>query len=972
MLNDQQLKALKEVDKPLILVAGPGTGKTTVIAEKINYLINEKKVSAEEILALTFTDKAANEMSTRVESSYNVSFNAKTFHSFALELIEELYSKIPNIDKNFILIDEANILLYFYENINNFKFSSVKIGNNYSNIASELKSTILKLKDFGISLKNLDKLEFSDIQTKIDIITIFSKYEQYKKDNNYLDFSDLLLSIRDLLSENSEVLSEIKSRYKYILVDEFQDTNKLQLEILNLLSDSNITVVGDQKQSIYSFRGSNYENWNLFKEYFKNYSIIYLNENYRSSISIINTVNKLTLDLADKKEILDGNVNEEGVSELIECEDEFSQADFIVSRILELKESNPDKRIGILARRKSELNHISKELDNNKIKYSMSQSEDIFDNEVLKTIFNSLAVIINPKQSNQELFHLLNETELRKQTIKNISRKSSFKEKSIYNVLKTEENFSDFMSERKVVRDFFNDVEHLISLKESKTSIVDIIKEIIIRLKLYQKAEFSKNFKSISSLNNFIKFTQNFQKIYRTNDISRFYQVCILANSIGVINDDIIEDSNLELMTIHQSKGKEFDIVFIPFLNDRRFPSPHKTSLFETPFDIKKKDYLEEEKRLFFVALSRAKESLYLSYVKKFSENKNISKKSNLVELVEDTLNRKYYDKKPNYFDLTPSEKVKVEVFERIKKSIISNHFDLAKKDIELLEQIFEKNNSLKNYINEKHPDYDKYKQKILDSEKEPVDFDAKSNVYSVSQIQTYETCPRKYLYQYVYKVPSISKHYFDFGTSMHKVFELLVDDFDDNNLSDDELYIKGSNLIQKYWISEGYESAEQEKEYYELSFDILRSFIERERELRKNKREIVQKEQKFDIEIEGKKLMGFIDRIDQTSSGYEVIDYKTSNSMETEKNLVNNLQLYVYGEAVKTMRSAYPDKVSLWYLKQNEIRSISFKEINYDLLKTKLVENIREIERKNFKAKPSFMACKFCDFNKICPKAKR
>lgn len=967
MLNKEQITAVRCINKPCIVIAGPGTGKTTVICEKILHL-KKLGIDFNQILALSFSDKAANEMKLRVEEKSNEFFDSYTFHSFALSIIDEFLPSFKNLREGYSILDESYVKMFFLSNFSEFTFSSINVNDKQLEISNLLTHLNSRLKDFGYFMKDISKLDL-DLNLKSDLLGVFSKYEKFKIKNNSLDFGDILLKVFQLLTKREKIRNYIKNKYKYILVDEFQDTNLIQLELLKIIANDNITIVGDLKQSIYSFRGANYANLKTFKEYFGNYEEIFLINNYRSSKNILNFVNQ---HIDSDKEKLKSNMEIKGNFNLTTCSNENSQLNFILNKInyfLELY--GKETSIGILCRRKAEVNMISNYLRKFKLEFNSGNVENIFLSKQVCIVIDILQVILKPYEANSTLFKLLSNLGIRTETVLQISRKSSFNEKSIFKVL---ENFDSYKydNEREIVNIFFKKLKTLIE-KNGVCSIKSLVLEIMDIFHIYKKVLSNKNFSEISSLNGFLNFVGKFERIYNYNNLDFFLNFISVSKKIGyAFENDINMISKLEVLTIHQSKGKEFDNVILPFLNDRKFPIIFKKNIFQMPFDISKEEFFNEEKRLFFVAISRAKINLEMSYVKKFLPNKLDSKKSVLIENLESNSN---YDEESIEVDFDIKDQIKSEFLNKISLFIFENRFDKAKLEIDNLSTLFGKTKDLNAFISKENKELLDYKNRIKEDKSflENVKIDRSKMIYSVSQLQTYENCPKKYLYSYVYKIPSISKHYFDFGTSIHKVLELLVEEID-KNLPFEELYLRGCKLLEKHWISNAYKDSNQERIYYEKGLNILREFLKKEINLRKFSRKIVAQEKKFYINISGRKLMGIIDRIDKTIDGYEILDYKTSNSMEEESKLNQNMQLLIYAMALKKdpLFNDFPKKVGLWYLIHDKIKKISPNEENINLVIDRALKIIEKIEKEDFNSKPSFFACNFCDYSNICQDSKK
>jgi len=901
-------------------------------------------------------------MSQRVNSN----FLAKTFHEFALEIIQDYQNNIPYIDKDFILIEDNVSQVFFLENVDEFNFNSIEIKNNQNLIAYDINSIISKLKDFGYTLKEFQSLKSDDLQLKMDIFNAYSKYELYKKNNNFLDFSDLLLYVLELLKSNERIRNEIKNKYKYILVDEFQDTNLVQLEILKLIASDNITVVGDQKQSIYSFRGANFKNLSEFKNHFKKYKEVFLHQNYRCSKTVLDNINKIISNMNLKDEILKGNLEESGSVSLIEAQTEKSQNTFMIKNISKILDKNPDAKIGVLFRRKSELKRVSSFLNSYGIKHLALGEDNFLHIEIVKEVLRILKIVSNPKQSEKEWFSLFKYYNLRDESIRKIFRIVKKKEKSIFVLLKTDINsLLSFEDERDVLVLISDLVNKLVGLHSSRMSISNIVHFILYNMNFYQNVLVVNDMESILGLNQILNFANNYFKIYKDVDIENFLKVCEFSKFIDFEVSDEIE-SNLELLTVHNSKGKEYDYVFMPYLNDRRFPTGFKKSKFDI-LDFDTKDsFLEEEKRLFFVGISRAKKNIFLSFVKRFDANKRDAKPSEFLDVL--NLNKELFDKEYDEFKLDNKEKTELELIEKINKSLFGKNYDKAIDDVKLLRSLFDvkrSNSSLNSFIEDKHPDYQFYLDKILDKGNVGIEIKPESMVYSVSQLKTYESCPKKYLYSYIYRIPTQAKHYFDFGTSLHSVFEEIIDLI--GRLPKEAVFANGIALLRKVWISKGYINAKQETEYFEKGVEAIRNFIDKELILRDEDRILVSQEEKFIINLDGKKIMGFIDRIDKLNGDFEILDYKTSNSKMTKSQLKQDLQLFIYGLACKELKGRYPVNVGLWYVIFDEILKVDFNEIEVDNLKEKALKLISGIEKKDFSPNPSPFNCKYCDYNSIC-----
>lgn len=496
----------------------------------------------------------------------------------------------------------------------------------------------------------------------------------------------------------------------------------------------------------------------------------------------------------------------------------------------------------------------------------------------------------------------------------------------------------------------------LLELKSSKLSLSSYVLKVISKFNLYGKALKSKNAFEIELLNQFLKYLDSSFSESHTDNLSVLIEIANYNFFPSISEDSLINNSQVTLLTLHNSKGKEYDIVFMPYLNDKKFPTNYKKPLLETSLDVSKEEFLEEEKRLFFVGLSRAKQDLYLSYVHQFSQNKLPSKPSSFLQDL--NINETHYTREFHNQLLRQKDNLHL-LEEEVSQAILSNQFLKAKS---LIEDYTSSLQTQKNLISFMGTKQNNQKNSIKNSPLGKL-VDPTKMVYSVSQLKTYEQCPKKYLYQYIFKIPVPSKHYFDFGTSMHSVLEEIQPLA--KQLSKKELTLRGLSELSKQWISKSYINAKQEKEYYEKGIEIIKKFVEKEQALFNNSK-TVSLEKKFEFTIEGKKLLGFIDRIEKVEGDLFILDYKTSNSKELKSKLKENLQLYVYALALKK-ENIEPKKMGLWYLIHDEIDSIEFDNDTLEKIKKTILSLISQIEEEKFEASPSYFNCTYCDFNTIC-----
>ena len=970
MSHSVQQEAITHTSSPLCVIAGPGTGKTNLLTQKVIALISQG-YEPQNILVLTFTQKAAEEISSRVQNELGEEFLAKTYHSFFLELIQEWdgMSKYPQGD--FSLIDEVDQQYFFLDFIKKNSLTSTYSKISNKEIAVGFQKAIGLLKEHGITP---DKFPFEKFESKdyaSDLVKIYAAYEKYKFENSFLDFGDLQLEVKNILNEMGD---EIKKQYSYILVDEFQDTNTLQLEIVNALSDSQVTVVGDPKQSIYGFRGTSQDSLELFCQK-KNAKVLYLKENFRSSQTLVNSFNNFIADFRNKQELLQATQSNQGEIEHIHSSNELAQNHFIVEKINTLLKNKSEEKlsIGILCRTKSQVREFSQLLNTYEINHEANQIEHLFQHPLIKEILHLLQIIEKPKEQNIAFFEVLSSLHLREETLLRLSRNTSHYEKSYYELLKNKPVICEDKEDNNILKNFYQQIEKALLLKQTKYPVAELVLRVIEIFNYYKKAYLQGEF-AIKQLNTFVEFISKTSKTHQFSTLKELNIFLSLAKQLDISSqasdEEIPELKNhsIEVSTLHQSKGKQFDVVFIPHCNENKLPMRFSKQKFPTPYDLSKEDHREEEKRLFFVGISRAKQHLYLTSVEQYLENKTPAKISRFIQPLE--IPQTNYNRETTKESLTNYNNVEEQLIKQTIDYLSNRDFSQAKEKIEVLEEIFSQNSSLKTFMD--NNDEIKTLKNKLKQQNEVVPYDLSKHTFSVSQLKTYEQCPKKYLFQYIYKIPTPAKHYFDFGNSLHNVLEHIKPEID-AGLDQKKATLKALTLLSSYWESTSYKDAQEEQEYFDLGIECIKKFLDKEYKINTEERENIALEKKFFLTIDNKTIMGFMDRVDSDKEGLIIYDYKTSSSKQPQKELAEDLQLYTYALASKEdpQLKAYPTRMALWYLKHDSIDSIVFDENKAQEIKDKLTHLLKSIEQKDFTANPTTFGCSFCDFNSICEDAK-
>ena len=587
VLNDKQNEAVNHKEGPCLVLAGAGSGKTRVLTERIIKLI-DNGVSPYNILAITFTNKAAKEMRDRVElklGSPTDSIFIGTFHSFGLRVLRENYMCI-GYTSNITILDaddtKALIKRILKEDDLDPKDYDIKhIINRISNAKND-----------GISPSEYNRLFLND-EDKI-IARVYEKYLNLLKENNSVDFDDLLLKPVELFKKNNEILERYQNRFQYILVDEYQDTNSIQYELCKLLSRkyNNIFVVGDANQSIYSWRNADYRNILNFERDYKNAKVILLEENYRSTNNILKAANSVIKNNTEGKKLNLWTSSGDGEKvDYIRVEDEMKEASFAINKIKELVELGYKySDFAILYRTNAQSRIIEQTCTSNSIPYNVIGSYKYLDRKEIKDLVAYLNIIYNPNDS-VSLERVINVPKrgIGAKTIDGIRSKAKDNNISMFDAIDSGKE----LEWKKVMLELIEDSKEL--------GLSELIEDVLNKTGLRSEYENDKSIESarrLETLDEFKSLALNFEDngIF---DLETFLENILLVSDTGQYNDS---DNQVTLMTLHSAKGLEFKVVFILGMEEGIFP--HNRS-FESPSE------LEEERRLCYVGITRAKSKLY-------------------------------------------------------------------------------------------------------------------------------------------------------------------------------------------------------------------------------------------------------------------------------------------------------------------------------------------------------------------------
>ena len=590
-LNDRQKEAVVNTDGPMLILAGAGSGKTKVLTTKVAYLIEEKNIDPNNILAITFTNKAAKEMKERIfklEGNSAFYIQISTFHSFGLKILKE-NCELLGYEKNFTILDSDDSLSIIKKIMKELNIDANKYNPKaIKNVISNNKNEIIDPEKYSLYVNT----DFDEIA-----LEVYRKYEKSLKINNAVDFDDLLILPLKLFNNNPGVLQKYQEKYKYVFIDEYQDTNEPQYILSKMISAKykNITVVGDADQAIFTWRGANYKNILNFEKDYKDAKVVLLEENYRSTKTILNAANNVIKNNKVRKEKNLWTQNEEGSKiTYYKAFDEKDESNYVVNEIKKLIEKgvNP-KDICVLYIANAQSRTVEEAFLTSNISYNIVGSYAFYNRKEIKDLIAYLKLIYNNKDD-VSLLRVINYPKrgIGNKAIENLAIKSNVLDKSLYEVIDSGKEL-----------EFKNMIEE-IKKEESHLTLTELIDMVLDKSGIKKSLEDEKSIEADIRLENL----EEFKSIAKAMEINEgIVSLEELLDKLALVSD-VSEQKNdnedkVTLMTMHAVKGLEYDYVFVVGVEEGLFP--HSNS-FES------NDELEEERRLCYVAITRAKKKLYL------------------------------------------------------------------------------------------------------------------------------------------------------------------------------------------------------------------------------------------------------------------------------------------------------------------------------------------------------------------------
>lgn len=954
-LNSRQKEAVTHEAGPLLIVAGAGTGKTTVLINRLAHLVLDKGLSTEEILLLTFTEKSAAELEARADTllPYGyVDLWIHTFHGFCERILREQALDI-GLAADFKLISATEQWILIKKNLSRFDLDYYKPLGNPTKFISELLRHFSRLKDEDVSAidyletaaKSLEEDELEVKRVK-ELATAYQTYNELLLENNFLDFGDLIVFTLKLFKTRPNILSAYQKQFKHIMVDEFQDTNWAQYELVKMLAlpSNNLTVVGDDDQSIYKFRGASISNIMQFKDDYKDAKELVLVDNYRSRQEILdysyefikhNNPNRLEEKLHIDKQLKSGanfEAKEAAAVRYLQFNRGEEEVGFVASQIADLYEQKKGEWLdfAILVRANDTADAYVKELTRLGIPNQFVSLKGLYFKDIILDCLAYLRLLDNYHESSA-LFRVLNMQSFKVSHL-DIITINKFARHKVWSLFEALKNISAIPNISETGR---NNIDKLLELldKHSKLVADSEPSKIFLRFAydsgLVASYDFDRDQEIFSYLNQFYQKIKKFEDnlpASRLNDFMQLMDLELEAGEVGALRLDFSDNDTVKIMTVHAAKGLEFKYVFLVNIVDKKFPTISRSEKISIPDNLVKekivssKDaHIEEERRLFYVAITRAKEELFITGAKDYGGAR---------------------EKKPSAF----IAEMGLNIFEVGADENFSNKLELVR-DLERLDQ--------------KEPEKP---EKLVLPDK-----------FSFSQLAAFSTCPLQYKFAFVLKIPApTDKASLIFGRVLHNVLHDFLEPLEASDLQDSlfgkkEVKLDEEKLLALYedrWQADGYGSKEEREKYYQKGKKILKTFwtnLSAE-----EFPEILFLEKNFTFKIGDGIIKGAIDRVDRLPDGtLEIIDYKTGNPKE-KLEYADKRQLILYKIFLEEFLKIPVSKLSYYYLEGTYKTSFEAKDKDVEKLRLEVLTEIAEIKKGNFPPTPTEL-CKYCDFRDIC-----
>lgn len=955
-LNSEQRSAVTYGDGPLLIVAGAGTGKTTVITRRVAWLIAERRARLEEILALTFTDKAAEEMEERVDILLPYGYTPvwiSTFHAFGDRVLRENSFEL-GLAPDLRVLTRPEQVIFFRDHLFEFPLKFYRPLGNPTRYIDAIITLISRAKDEDVSPEEYlnyaqellsqaeesgDPARLEEANRELEVVRTYKRYQELMAEHHYIDFGDQVCLALKLFREHPSILKRYQQRFRYILVDEFQDTNYAQFELVKLLAEihRNITVVGDDDQSIYKFRGAAISNILGFKKAYPDACQIVLVENYRSPQALLDTAYRLirynnpdrleVQNQIDKHLIAVTDSASPGPVHL-HYDSVFSEADGVAKLIGE-KVNRGEYRYQdfcVLVRANDDADPFLRALNYLSIPWRFTGNQGLYSREEIRLLINFLRAISDFDDS-PSLYYLAS-AEPYQLGPEDLVRCASFHKRhhrSLYQVFSRLDEYPELSAlisaeGRTKIEKLLADLK-LYADFAVKHPTGEVLYKFITATGYLKRLVDSEKEEEVRNIARFFDQVRNTSQILAHDRVAQFIEHLDLLIEAGdnpaVVEADPLTDA-VSVLTLHKAKGLEFKVVIMVGLVADRFPTRYRREQIPLPDELVKDIlpsgdfHLQEERRLFYVGMTRAAKELYLTSAEDYG-GKRIKRVSPFVIEALDLPVRK----------LKPYEPSALERIERHAPRVSSPPSVYG-----------------------------------------PIPEDQLLSL-SYFQIDDYLSCPLKYKFVHILHSPVMRHHAVIYGKALHDaVQEYFRRKLQGQPVTEEDLLavFKGS------WVSEGFLSREHEEQRFAEGCRTLRRFFVEQEALNRLPTYI---EREFSFRLGRNRVIGRWDRVDLTAHEVVIIDFKSSDVREQRKadeEAKKSLQLSIYALAYQQIFNRIPDRVELHFLESGLIGSASKTPEDLEQTISRIEAAAAGVRARRFDAQPDHWKCQRCVCNAICP----
>ena len=969
-LNEAQREAVTHGEGPLLIIAGVGTGKTTVITRRIAWLIAEKKAKPEEILGLTFTERAAAEMEERVDRLVPYGYieaQIGTFHSFCDRLLRQ-NAILLGLSPNYRILTEAEQVIFLKEHLFDLPLERFRpLGNPLRHLKAIL-SLFSRAKDEDVVPKEYlayaqqlsvcskeeakengdEELLKEELAEQTELASTYEAYQKLLVQYGFVDFGDLITLTLKLFREHPLVLKRYQQQFRYILVDEFQDTNYAQFELLKLLAERrNLSVCGDDDQSIYKFRGAAISNILGFQKEYPDARVVVLKENYRSTQPILDASYRLI-----QNNNPDRLEERAGITKRLHAvcgdgapigqhhfETLSEECDFVAETIARgIQDGRTYRDYAVLVRSNAQAMSFLRALNLLHIPWHFSGSRGLYDQEEVKTAIAFLRLLADPRDNLS--FHFLASSFLYRVDPEALAFATSYarrKNKSLFEVFRIAGKNSDFLglpSEgREAMTKLLDDLSAMLPLATQERTgevLYQYLTACTGLIETLSNSEDPSDALRVQNLAKLFSIIERFSQVCKYDRVPWFMDyldALIEAGDNPPVGEAEWDVDAVSVLTIHQAKGLEFPIVFLVGLVSGRFPSAHRQDPIPLP-DALVKDILttsdfhrQEERRLFYVGMTRAQEGLYLTSAQDYGGKR---------------------PRKPSLF--------------------VSEALDLPAAQIKVLKG--SPLAAITRHSRGAAQQADEEELTLIPRGEEIIEL-------SHRKIDDYLTCPLKYRYIHVLKVPIRQHHTVIYGHAIHQA----IKQFNLNRQEGRETSVgELRKIFRTTWQAEGFLTPKHEELRFQEGLEALEHF---HAHAVKEENVPTDVERRFAFNEEDVKIIGIFDRIDGNGTEGVIIDYKTTSEIDearARKRAKESCQLAIYAMAYQHRENGQlPKRLELHFVTRLGliIGSAEPDERMIDRACSAIKTAAAGIRSGEFPADPTYLACTYCPYRSICP-AKR